>query len=198
LQVLASLSGSLILYGFAFAISVMGITGFLFGRECLRIVAAPFGFLILMIPMPSYLLGELTWHLQTVASTASSSILRGMSIPVYQNGNLLKLANFTLEVKEACSGSRFVFALLALALLLGLTVEQKWGVRLSLVIAAPILAVFANVGRIVGTGLIASRFGPLAADESLHAVWGIGVFILAVTELLIFQRILRWLSRTLA
>ena len=38
---------------------------------------------------------------------------------LYQEGNLLNLPNYVLEVREACSGSRSIFALIALALILG-------------------------------------------------------------------------------
>jgi exosortase len=113
-------------------------------------------------------------------------------IPVYQDGNLLRLPNYVLEVREACSGTRSVFALLALAIVLGITSEQKWWKRLLLIALAPALAVFGNILRIVGTGLIASHDGRLAANESLHSAWGIVVFLVAVSFLFGFQRVMRW------
>ena len=64
--------------------------------------------------------------------------------------------------------------------------------RIALVLAAPILAVATNVIRIVGTGLLAWRFGSVAANESLHTVWGVVIFLMAVAGLVAFQRFLRW------
>src|SRR5208337_5136049 len=55
LQVLGSMSGSLLLSGIAFTIAVIGITGFLWGRNRLRVVFGPLALLILMVPLPSYL-----------------------------------------------------------------------------------------------------------------------------------------------
>jgi len=55
-----------------------------------------------------------------------------------------------------------------------------------------VLALGTNIVRIVGTGLVARQWGELAANESLHAVWGIIVFIIAVMGLLGFQRFLQW------
>ena len=198
LQLLASVSGTLVLSGLAFVISLMGITGFLWGPRPLRIVIVPLAFLLLMVPLPSYLLGELTWYLQVAASTISGAVLGALGVPVYQDGNLLKLPNYVLEVKEACSGSRSIFALLAMALLLGLTMEKKWRVRIPLVLAAPLLAIVANVIRIVGTGLLAWQFGGVAANESLHTAWGVVVFLIAVTGLLAFERLLRWAANAYA
>jgi exosortase len=198
LQVVASLSGTLLFSGVAFASTLAGIVGFVLGRKRLRIVAAPVALLILMVPLPSYLVDELTWRLQVAASTISSGMLELFGLPVYHDGNLLRLSNYVLEVKEACSGSRSIFALLALALVLGFNAERKWWIRLSLGMAAPFLAVAANVLRIVGTGLIAHEWGSLAANDSLHTAWGILTFVAAVMGLLAFQRILRWAQHTYA
>ncbi len=194
LQVVASFSGTLLLSGVALAITLMGSVGFLWGREYLGIMAPPISLLMVMVPVPSYLAGDLGWHLQVGASTISSAFLEFLGVPVYHDGNLLILANYVLEVKQACSGSRSLFALLALALVIGLSVERKWWIRVLLVAAAPVLSIGANILRIVGTGLIAYRWGSLAANESLHSAWGILVFVVAVSGLLVFQRLLQWVS----
>jgi exosortase len=118
--------------------------------------------------------------------------LRFLGVPIFQDGNLLRLSNYVLEVKQACSGSRSIFALLAMACVLSISTERKSGIRVLLVGAAPILAIGANVIRIVVTGIIAWQWGDLAAEESLHATWGVIVFVIAVFGLLGFQRILQW------
>ena len=198
LQIAGSLSGTLLVSGIALVLVLMGVLLFLWGGRILRIAIVPVALLILMVPVPSYAVGQVSWQLQAAASTASSAVLRLLSVPVYQDGNLLHLPNYVLEVKQACSGSRSIFALLALALILGLSVERKWWARVLLVTAAPILAVGANIVRIVGTGLIARQWGSLAANESLHATWGIVVFVIAVTGLLALQRSLQWTSKEYA
>jgi|SRR5579859_226365 len=198
LQIAGSLSGTLLVSGIALVLVLMGVLLFLWGGRILRIAIVPLALLILMVPVPSYAVGQVSWQLQAAASTASSAVLRLLSVPVYQDGNLLHLPNYVLEVKQACSGSRSIFALLALALILGLSVERKWWARVLLVTAAPILAVGANIVRIVGTGLIARQWGSLAANESLHATWGIVVFVIAVTGLLALQRSLQWTSKEYA
>lgn len=198
LQVVASFSGTLLLSGLALAVSLIGSVGFIWGRQHLRIMAPPISLLILMVPVPSYLAGDLAWRLQVAASAISSAILRFLGIPVYHDGNLLVLTNFVLEVKQACSGSRSLFALIALALVIGFSVERKWWIRILLVVAAPVLSIGANIIRIVGTGLIAHKWGSLAANESLHSAWGVLVFVVAVSGLLLFRRLLQWASNEYA
>jgi exosortase len=170
---------------------LIGITGFLWGLDILKICAGPLALLILMVPLPSYAVGQVTWYLQLMASTVSANILQRLGVPVFQEGNLLRLPNYVLEVKQACSGSNSILSLVALALVIGLNGEQKWWKRALLVLAAPVLAIAANVMRIVGTGLIARQWGNLAANDSLHAGWGVAVFLLGVLGLLGIQNLLR-------
>jgi exosortase len=198
LHVVGSLSGTLLVSGIALVLTILGTVLYLFGASYVRIAALPVALLILMVPVPSYAVGQISWYLQEGASTISSAVLRLLSVPVYQDGNLLKLPNFVLEVKQACSGSRSIFALLALAVILGFSIERKWWARILLVAAAPLLAVGANIVRIVGTGLIANHWGALAANESLHTAWGILVFVIAVAGLLGFQRFLQWTTNEYA
>jgi exosortase len=176
----------------------LGAILYLLGKNSAKIAGAPVSLLILMIPLPAYVTGELSWHLQGLASTVSSMFLRLLGTPVLQDGNLLKLPNYVLEVKQACSGSRSLFALITLALVLGLSASRRWWIQVLLVVIAPLLAVGANIIRIVGTGLIARRWGGLAADESLHMIWGILVFVIAVGGLLGFLRFLRWATNEYA
>ena len=177
--------------GIALVLTLLGLVGYLWGKQLLARVAGPLGILVLMVPLPSYAVGEISWYLQSAASTASGAILGLMGVPVYQDGNLLKLPNYVLEVKQACSGSHSIFALLALSCALALSMSPKSWLRVFVIIAAPILAFSANVIRIVGTGLIAREWGNLAANESLHEVWGIAVFLIAVLGLLGLRNLLR-------
>jgi len=192
LQVLASRSGTLVASGIALILTLIGAIGFICGKQRLARVAGPIALLVLVVPLPSYVVGEFSWHLKSVAGATSGGILGFLGVPVYLDGNLLHLPNYVLEVKQACSGSRSIFALLALACVLGLSTNTKFWARTMLVAAAPCLAIGANVIRIVGTGLIARKWGSVASSESLHAAWGIAVFLIAVLGLLGVQSLLRW------
>jgi len=198
IQMIASRSGTLLLSGLALSVTLIGCAGFLWGRKYAHSASAPLAMLILMAPAPSYLANGITWRMQVLASTISSVILRFLGVPVYHDGNLLVLSSYVLEVKEACSGSRSFLAILVLALVLALRVKRKWYGRVLLLIIAPVLSVVANLIRIVGTGLVANKWGTLAANDSLHSAWGVVVFLLAVLGLLKFERLLKWSTNAYA
>jgi len=184
LQVLASRSGSLVVSGIALILTLIGVTGFIWGKQVLRIVAAPLASLILMVPLPSYVMGELSWHLQSIGSTVSGGVLRSLGVPVFQDGNVLRLSNYVLEVKQACSGFHSIFALLVLSCGIALSTQSRLYIKVLPVLAAPFLALGANVLRIVGTGLIANQWGSLATNKLLHEGLGIAVFLITVVGLL--------------
>jgi exosortase len=198
LAILASFNGSMLIFAAAFVLSLAGIVGFVWGPERLKVVALPLGFLILMVPIPSYVTGTIAWNLQLAASSFSSTLLEFLGVPVYQDGVLLRLPNHVMEVKEACSGIRSILALLALSLIIGLITESKLKTRVALIIMTPVVAVIANVFRIVCTGFIGWRLGGFALLESWHTALGLLVFIATLSAILGLQKVLRWATNRYA
>lgn len=193
LQVMGTLSGILLVSGVALITILIGLVVFLWGKKHLRLTWSPLVFLILMVPWPSYTMGEVSWRLQGYASTAGAGVLQLLGVTVFQDGNLLILPNYVMQVKEACSGTHSLFALLSLGVILGYVTERLWTVRLLLIAVAPMIALLTNVVRIVGTGVAARWWGGAAAEDTLHSIWGILVFLLGVSSLLAIQRASRWL-----
>jgi exosortase len=195
---MGELSGILLLSGTGLIAAFIGMAAFLWGKRQCQLVALPLAFLIFMVPLPSYMLGMISWRLQAGASTVSTGLLQRLGIPVFQDGNLLVLPNYVLTVKEACSGTRSVFALMALAVLLGVLNKGRWVPRLLLFASAPGIALLSNIIRIVGTGLAAYFFGEVAVQETLHVMWGIIVFVIGVAGLLGMNKGLQWASERFA
>src|SRR5690349_2360482 len=87
-------------------ISIVGVIAgsvlFVLGWQHLRILALPIGFLLLMIPIPAIIFNQIAFPLQLVASRFGESTLNLFHIPVLREGNVIILANTTLEVAEAC------------------------------------------------------------------------------------------------
>jgi exosortase len=194
LRVLGERGDILCVSGMGFILVLIGAVAFLGGKAHARIVAMPLVFLIFMVPLPSYALAMFSWQLQTGATTFSADLLRRLGILVFQDGNYLVLPGYTLAVKEACSGTRYVFALLALAGVLGFSARCHWMLRLVLLFLAPVIALLLNVLRIVGTGFAASLWGAQAARGLLHATWAIVLFLLGTALLLGARNLLQWLA----
>lgn len=144
--------------------TIIGSIWFIFGWQHLKLLLFPVLFLLLMIPIPAILFNQIAFPLQLLASQFGERALHAFGVPVLREGNIIQLANTTLEVAEACSGIRSLISLLTLGIVFGYFVENKVGARLILALATIPVAILANGLRVAGTGLAAHYYGPEAAQ----------------------------------
>ncbi len=170
--------------------ALAGTILFLFGWARLRVLAFPLAFLILMVPWPAIVFNQVAFPLQLLASRVGEGALGSIGIPVLREGNMLVLANTTLEVAEACSGIRSLVSLLTLAIVLGYFSDKRSTVRVAVALSAVPVAIVANGLRVAGTGIAASHFGPEVADGFMHTFSGWLVFAASVFMMAAFLRAL--------
>ena len=192
------LAGSLGAELFLTRISLIGVlaggTVFLLGWRALRVLLFPLLFLLLMIPIPAIIFNQVAFPLQILASRVGETTLSALGIPVLREGNIIVLANTTLEVAEACSGIRSLISLLTLGLVYGYFLDPRLGVRIALALATIPIAIAANAARISGTGIAAHHFGSEAAEGFFHTFSGWLVFVLSFALLFAVARMLLWLA----
>jgi exosortase len=99
--------------------AIAGAILFLFGWPMLRILCFPLAFMVLMVPLPAIIFNKIAFPLQLLASHVGEATVSAMDIPILREGNVLVLANATLEVAEACSGIRSLVSLFTLGLVFG-------------------------------------------------------------------------------
>ena len=142
----------------AMVASLAGLAWWNLGDRIFRQLLFPLAFLVFMVPVPDSISGKIAFPLQGFATSASAEGIRAIGIPVLQEGNMLYFAKTSLEVTEACSGIRSMLAYLTLGVLFthmaGNTIG-KTGKAILLSSTIP-LALFVNVLRISGTGVLAA------------------------------------------
>jgi len=140
-----------------------------------------------MVPLPAILFNQVTFPLQLIASNLATHTLRLVGVPVLQEGNILTLPELPLQVAEACSGIRSLISLGAIAIVYGYLIERRISIRVVLALAAIPIAVFANVARIVGTGLLVQYWNPQKALGFFHEFSGWMMFMIAVGLLVLLH-----------
>lgn len=169
---------------------VAGTVLFTTGWRYLRVLMFPLAFLLLMIPIPAIIFNEIAFPLQLLASRGAEVTLSTAHIPVLREGNIIVLANTTLEVAEACSGIRSLISLVTLAIIYGYFTDDRIWARVALTLAAVPVAVAANAARVAGTGVAAHYYGPEAAEGFFHTFSGWILFVVAFVMLFAIQKLL--------
>ncbi len=173
--------------------SLIGLILFNYGKSLFRLLAFPLLFLFFMIPVPVSIISLISLPLQGMATDISTIIIRLASIPVYQEGHMLYFVETQLEVAEACSGIHSIVALVMLSTVLVYIYPMKKRSRLILILSAIPIALFANIVRVSGTGILAHFYGASVARGFLHEFSGMAVFIfglfLLIAEYKIIQKI---------
>ncbi len=191
LVLLAGLLGSeLFLSRISLVVTLAGMVLFLFGWTHLKILAFPLAILLLMIPLPSIVFNQIAFPLQLFASRVGEFAIATAGIPVLREGNVLVLANTSLEVAEACSGIRSLISLITLGILYGYFTDPRGWVRTLIVLSTIPVAIVANGARVAGTGLLAHWWGPDAAQGFFHEFSGWVVFIVAFAMIVGIQRVI--------
>jgi exosortase A len=170
---------------FSILVVLGGIILFLLGKEFLKTLLFPIGFLIFMIPIPSVLMDRITFPMQLFASKVAARSLYLIGIPVLREGNIIQLANTSLEVAEACSGIRSLISLLALSVVFAYFSQNTTWKRILLVLSTFPIAIIANAARVTGTGILANYYGDKVAQGFFHGFSGWILFVVAFVCLFI-------------
>jgi exosortase len=190
LLMLGTLGAELFVTRASMAGTAAGIVVFLWGWRHLRLLAFPFAFSLLMIPPPAILFNQIALPLQLLASRMGEAGLSMFHVPVLREGNVIVLANTTLQVAEACSGIRSLISLFAFGAIYTYVTDSRAWVRAATLLATIPAAILANGARVAGTGLAAHYYGRAAAQGFFHTFSGWLVFIVAIALVLATHRLL--------
>ncbi len=185
---------------------IAGIVLALYGGQVLRLVLFPIAFLLFMIPVFTFIMTPVTFAMRVVAARMATSTIAAMGVSIYRDGALIYLPNGVIEVADACSGIRSLFALLALGAVYAYLYQGKTWERISLFLAGIPIAVAANYVRVTFLTLMSYRFGvdaTLPSDSWLenggpdwsaiiHDMSGFSVFVVAFMLLFGIGRVLEW------
>jgi exosortase len=161
-----------------------GLVWLILGTAWLKALAFPIAFLLFMVPLPAIVMNAVAFPLQLFAAQTATFCLQAVGIPVLREGNVIALADTTLEVAEACSGIRSLQALLALGAVYGYFTQRSTWKRWALLLLSIPIAIAANAFRVSGTGFLAHYFGSEMAQGFYHSFAGWIVFVVAFLMLL--------------
>jgi exosortase len=173
----------------SFVITLIGAVLLLGGTRYLRLFGFPLFLLFFMVPIPAIIYNQITFPLQLLASRVAEDSISLLQIPVIREGNVLVLANQSLNVVEACSGIRSLLTLTFLSLVYGYFFEKRTWVRVLLFLSTIPIAIAANAGRVTITGVVA-QYKPEYAEGLAHEAEGWVIFMVALVILIAFHQLI--------
>jgi exosortase len=163
-----------------------GALWMLFGTRFMMWSWSAIVFLWFMFPIPYSAERWLSIPLQKIATQFSTAILVMLGQPAIAEGNIIQLGDHTLFVEEACSGMRILIGIFALAFAFVLFSNWSWWQKLMVLVAALPIAIFANVLRIVATGLLYQLVSDDAGQKFSHDFAGYVIIPIAALFLWLF------------
>ncbi len=181
---------------FSVVFTLWGSISFLFGYSFFKLFIWELFILIFMIPLPSRLYASVTLPLQLAVTKMSSVVLQMLGVPVYREGNLLQLANTTLEVVNACSGLRSILTIVVLSFVISCLMFQRSSKRILLIAISIPLAMLTNLIRVTVVALFAQQGNTNFIDGAGHMLLGLALFALSLLLIVLFAKALKWISPT--
>ncbi|MFC3713839.1 exosortase A [Sphingoaurantiacus capsulatus] len=139
-----------------------------FGLAVTRALTFPIFFALFMIPVGE----QLVPHLQTITAKFCVWLLELFEVPAYIDGVFISIPNGDFEVAEACSGVRFLIAMVAFGALVANVCFKSWPRRIAFMAASVIVPIVANGFRAWGTIYIAHLTTSEFARGVDHVIYG--------------------------
>lgn len=144
-----------------------GVAALIGGWPLLRAAWPSVAFLIFMIPLPYRVEMAVGGPLQMIATRASTYALQTLGLPAFAEGTIIDVNSSKINVVEACNGLGMLMMFAAYAAGAVLIIDRPWFDKLTILVSAVPIAIFANAARITVTGLLYS----LASERIAHVVY---------------------------
>src|SRR5687768_4715213 len=183
--------------GLAFAVYLVaaGNIHFVFGWKGLRYFAFPLLFLLIAMPMPTFLYSPIVNGLQQKVASVNVEVLNILGIPAQRLGSVIQLPNGTVGVDEACSGIRSLQSTVMATLFVGYLTLKSRALQVALLVCGVGIAILGNLIRSLYLSLTANAKGVQAVDNAHdQAGWSILIFTAIGVVILswLFGKIEKW------
>jgi exosortase D (VPLPA-CTERM-specific) len=169
---------------YAYVVTLYGLILSFMGWQAFRLIAVPMLILLFMIPLPEFILNNLSTKLQLLSSQIGVYFMRLFGVSVFLEGNVIDLGGYKLQVAEACSGLRYLFPLMALGFLMACFYKGALWKRIALFLSSIPITVLMNSFRVGVIGITVEHWGIGMAEGFLHEFQGWMVFMVSTALML--------------
>lgn len=160
------------------------------GPRAAALLALPLGFMVFLVPFGE----EIVWPMQILTARLVIQLAHLSGIDAALDAIHIATPFGLFIVAEACSGVKFLIAMIALGVLAAFTGFSSWKRRILFLLACVIVPILANAVRAWGTIYIAQFIGAERAGGVDHLIYGWVFF--AVVVAIVLGLAWRWFERT--
>lgn len=180
--------GSIVLESASLYVALIATLYLMVGWQGMRQAWFPLFFFLFVLPPPGSVVAGATQPLRLELSALAVTLLGKVGLPVAQEGLLIYVGQYTLEVKAACSGLNSIISLSAIGLFYGYFRHSGSPIYLALLFCVIVgIAILANLVRVMLLVLITYYLGNDAAQGFLHQFAGMTMFIVALSGTMAFD-----------
>ena len=161
----------------------------LLGPRMFAALAFPLAYMAFLVPFGD----ELVPPLQMVTAWLTIQLTHLSGVPAVVDGVFIDTPAGLFEVAEACSGVKFLIAMIALGVLVANVCFDSWNRRIGFMVLAVVAPIVANGIRAWGTIYVAQYVGVEKAGGFDHIVYGWVFFALVIGAVLALSW--RWFDR---
>ncbi|MCH2487498.1 MAG: exosortase [Erythrobacter sp.] len=162
----------------------------LLGPRAAALLALPLGFAVFLVPFGE----EIVWPMQIVTARLVIQLTHLSGVDAALSGIYITTPVGLFIVAEACSGVKFLIAMIALGVLAAFTGFASWLRRILFLLACVIVPILANAVRAWGTIYLAQFIGAERAGGIDHLIYGWVFF--AVVVAIVLGLAWCWFERT--
>jgi len=180
-------------------ITLFGVVALLGGWAVMRIAWFPIAFLVVALPWPELVYQKLAWPLQKLAASASVGTLRIFAVEARRDETMIWFMVPTkggawewesLSVAEACAGLRSLMTFLMVAGTVAFLQRRKLWEKLFITFSAIPIAIFCNMVRVSGQGLLHRYVSKETSVGFAHSFVGLLMLIPGFFLILLVQWLL--------
>jgi exosortase len=183
------------IWDFGIVVTLFGVVLMLAGWDVMKVAWFPIVFLVCAIPWPGLVYSWIAGPLQTLAARAAVMALRFTGVDAIRSGTkmLMMVPNAitgqeemrVLNVAEACAGLRSLMTFITVAAAVAFLSARPLWQKIVITVSAIPIAIFCNVMRVAGQGLLDRYWSQELAEGFAHQFVGLVMMIPAFLLILL-------------
>jgi exosortase len=182
------------LWDFGMVVTLFGVVLMLTGWDVMKVAWFPIAFLVCALPWPGLVYSWIAGPLQTLAARAAVLTLRFTGVDAVRSGTKMLMMEAdglrVLNVAEACAGLKSLMTFITVAAAVGFLSNRPMWQKIFITVSAVPIAIFCNVLRVTGQGLIDHYWSRELAEGFAHQFVGLVMLIPAFLMILLVAWIL--------